>query len=58
MLRNVVCRSCAAPVEVVALVLGDLDEGRWDQRCAADVLLDAHIPAVDVAVACRGSPRR
>ena len=57
-LRNVVCRSCAVPVEVVALVLDDLEEGRWDQRRAADVLLDAHIPAVDLVVACRGSPRR
>ena len=57
-LRNVVCRSCAAPVEVVALVLDDLEEGRWDQRCAADVLLDAHIPAVDLVVAHRVGPRR
>ena len=53
MLRNVVCRSCAAPVEVVALVLGDLAGGRWDQRRAADVLLDPRIPAVDVVVARR-----
>ena len=32
-LRNVVCRSCVAPVEVVALVLGDLeraDDGTSD----------------------------
>ena len=58
MLRNVVCRSCAAPVEVVALVLGDLEGGRWDQRRAADVLLDPRIPAVDVVVARRVGPRR
>ena len=50
--------SCAAPVEVVALVLGDLAGGRWDQRRAADVLLDPRIPAVDVVVARRVGPRR
>ena len=57
-LRNVVCRSCAAPVGLVALVLGDLEGGRWGQRRAADVLLDPHAPAVDIVVAYRGSPRR
>ena len=44
-LRNVVCRSCAAPVGLVALVLGDLEGGRWDQRRAADVLLDSRLVA-------------
>ena len=57
-LRRVVCRSCAAPVGVVAVVLVGLGEGRWEQRRAADVLLDAHVPAVDLDVACLGSPRR
>jgi len=45
-LRKVVCRSCAAPVIVVEMVLDGLEEGRWDQLCVADVLLDAHSPAV------------
>ena len=40
------------------MLLGDLEVGRWGQRRAADVLLDARIPAVDLVVACRGSPRR
>ena len=42
----------------MATVLGDLEVGRWDQRRAADVLLDARNPAVDLVVAYRGSPRR
>ena len=40
------------------MVLGGLAVGRWDQRRVADVLLDARISAVNLVVACRGSPRR
>ena len=57
-MRKVVCRSCAAPVGVVEMVLDGLGEERWEQRRAADVLLDAHVPAVDLVVAYLGSPRR
>ena len=58
MLRKVVCRSCAAPAMVVEMVLDDLEEGRWDQRRVADVLLDGHDPAVDHVVGGLDIPRR
>ena len=43
---------------VVEMVLDDLEEGRWDQRRVADVLLDGHDPAVDHVVGGLDIPRR